>query len=309
MNGVLVIDKPAGKTSYEVVQEARKILKAGKAGHTGTLDPLATGVLPICLNEATKLVQFLSGDSKDYEATLLLGVETDTLDVEGNILSEVHCPVRTEQIEEVLHGCLGRMDQKPPRYSAIKVRGKALYHWARKGVPVEIPPRTVEIHDIALLNVRLPYVTFFVSCSKGTYIRSLCADIGERLGGKACLAGLRRVRSGRFRQEQAVSLEQLRNQREVVLAERWISMVDALAGYSAIAVNEQLAARLKMGHQPFVADMNGNNMPSLAVGDMVKFVLGKETLVAVGEMLHASEMLPLLDTREKIARIVRIFHS
>jgi tRNA pseudouridine55 synthase len=309
MNGVLIIDKPTGRTSYEVVREAQRILGVKKAGHTGTLDPLATGVLPICLNEATKLVQFLSRDSKDYQATLLLGVETDTMDVDGNILSKVDCSVRPEQIEGVLQGCRGRMNQKPPSYSAVKFRGKALYHWARKGVPVELPSRAIEIHNIALLKIQFPYVTFFVSCSKGTYIRSLCADIGERLGGKACLAGLRRIRSGCFREEEAVTLDQLRDHRDIVLGERWISMVDALTGYSTIPVTDELAARLKKGHQPLVADMSGNNMPSLAAGDMVKFVRERETLVAIGEMLHASETLPFLSTGERVARLVRIFNA
>jgi len=307
MNGVVVVDKPQGRTSYDVVQEVRKILNAKKAGHTGTLDPMATGVLPVCINEATKLVQFLSGDSKDYRATMLLGVETDTLDVEGKILSTREPSVREKDIEDALKNCSGIMTQIPPSYSAVKFQGKALYHWARRGISVERPARTVEIRRLTLLNVRLPYVTFFVSCSKGTYIRSLCADLGEQLGCKACLAGLRRTRSGRFLDEEAVSLEDLRKDRAVPEG-RWISMVEALSDYSTIHVDGDLAAKLKKGCQPFMEDFHGNNMPSLAAGDMVRFILGRETLVAVGEMLYASKELPALNRGERFARLVRVFH-
>jgi tRNA pseudouridine55 synthase len=307
MNGVIVIDKPEGRTSYDVVREVCKILKARKAGHTGTLDPMATGVLPVCINEATKLVQFLSGDSKEYRATMLLGVETDTQDIEGRVLSTCEPAVRDGDIEAALKNCLGTMQQIPPRYSAVKVQGKALYHWARRGISVERPARTVEIHRLTLLNIQWPYVTFDVSCSKGTYIRSLCADLGEQLGCKACLAGLRRTRSGRFQERDAVSLEDLKRQGAVPEG-RWVSMVDALSNYSSIHVDERIAAKLKDGHQPFVEDVQENNMPSLDMGDMVRFILRCETLVAVGEVLHASKEWPALDRKERFARIVRVFN-
>jgi tRNA pseudouridine55 synthase len=307
MNGIVVVDKPEGRTSYDVVREVRKILNAKKAGHTGTLDPMATGVLPVCLNEATKLVQFLSGDSKDYLATMLLGVETDTLDIEGQVLSTCEPSVREEDIEEALKNCMGSIKQIPPRYSAVKFQGKALYHWARRGISVELPARNVEIHRLTLLSMQVPYVTFFVSCSKGTYIRSLCADLGERLGCKACLSGLRRTRSGRFLEDEAISLEDLRSHRAVPEG-RLISMVEALSGYSSIHVDKDIAAKLKEGCQPFMEDFHGNNMPSLAMGDMVRFIFGRETLVAVGEMLYASKELPALNMKERFARIVRVFN-
>jgi len=307
MNGIVVIDKPEGRTSHHVVREVRKILNAKKAGHTGTLDPMATGVLPVCVNEATKLVQFLAADSKDYRATMLLGVETDTLDIEGRVLSTCEPSVRAEEIEDVLKNARGTMTQIPPRYSAVKFQGKALYHWTRRGISIELPPRTVEIHRLTLLNVRLPYVTFSVSCSKGTYIRSLCADLGEQLGCKACLAELRRTRSGRFLDEEAVSLDDLRNGKAVSEG-RWVSMAEALSDYAAIPVDEIIAAKLKDGYQPFLEDFQGNNMPSLAAGDMVKFMLGRETLVAVGEMLYAFKEWPALKRKERFARIVRVFH-
>ncbi|MDP2840402.1 MAG: tRNA pseudouridine(55) synthase TruB, partial [Syntrophales bacterium] len=199
MNGVVVVDKPSGPTSRDVVVEVRRALGIRKAGHTGTLDPLATGVLPVCINEATKLVQFLALDDKEYRVTLRLGVRTDTLDTDGRLLTQEEPRVSREQVEAVLNGLKGRRAQLPPRYSAVKVRGKALYDWTRRGIDVEAPAREVEIYDIRIEEVRLPEVTFAVSCSKGTYIRSLCAEAGEALGCGGCMSGLRRTRSGNFR--------------------------------------------------------------------------------------------------------------
>jgi tRNA pseudouridine 55 synthase len=207
VNGIIIIDKPSGKTSYDIVEDVKKTLCARKVGHTGTLDPLATGVLPVCVNEATKLVRFFSTDSKEYKATMLMGVETDTLDIEGNLTAQKKPDVARGDIEDVLKSLAGKIKQIPPRYSAIKFKGKPMYKWARKGINFDIPPRMVEVHQITIEDVKLPYVTFFVACSKGTYIRSLCADIGEKLGCGACLAGLRRIRSGAFCERYALSLE------------------------------------------------------------------------------------------------------
>lgn len=309
MNGVIVVDKPTGKTSFEVVREVQSILGVKKAGHTGTLDPLATGVLPICLNEATKLVQFLTQDTKDYRATMMLGIETDTLDIDGTILSRRDPCIGIADLERVLEDCVGEMGQIPPRYSAVKFQGRALHDWARKGVAVDLPPRRVEILRIELLKVEMPYVTFFVSCSKGTYIRSLCADIGDRLGCKACLAGLRRVRSGRFHEKEAFSIEELRSRGGSLPDFPVISMVDALEGFPAVPVDEGFALRLREGYQPTAGDLAWNNMPSLDAGDMVKFTLACEGLIAVGAMLYASGELPLLATERRAVRIARVFNG
>jgi len=309
MDGVIVVDKPAGRSSFDVVRVVRALPGVEKAGHTGTLDPLATGVLPVCINEATKLVQFLCMDSKDYRCTMLLGVETDTLDIEGDVLAREEVNIGVRDVEDVLKSCTGKIEQVPPRYSALKHKGKTLYSLARKGIDVQPAPRLVEIHRIELLDVRLPYVTFLVSCSKGTYIRSLCADVGERLGTKACLAGLRRLRSGSFHEEEAMSVEELRYRRPDDVACRLISMADALAGMPAVYVDERCAARLRRGHQPTVRDLNGNNMPSLAAGDMVKFVFKSDELVAVGAALHDSGRRALLAPDERAVRIKRIFNG
>lgn len=199
LTGVLVIDKPKGLTSHDVVMEVKKTIKARKVGHTGTLDPIATGVLPLCIDRATRFARFLEGDIKEYIATMKLGEETDTYDLEGGVVSKGDWSSLTRQdILSTLKGFKGRLKQVPPMFSAIKKDGIPLYKLARKGVVVDRRPKEVDIHEIRPIEVTTPYVTFSVVCSKGTYIRSLCFDIGRRLGCGAHLVALRRVRSGRF---------------------------------------------------------------------------------------------------------------
>ncbi len=310
MNGVIIIDKPSGKTSYDVVEDVRKILGLRKVGHTGTLDPLATGVLPVCLNEATKLVQFFLKDSKEYRAAMLLGVETDTLDIEGKIIVRKKPNVNRSDIEGILSGLVGKIEQKPPRYSAIKFKGKPMYMWARKGVVLDPLSRVVEVHQITLEDIELPYVTFFVSCSGGTYIRSLCSDIGERLGCGACLAGLRRVRSGHFVEKSAVSLESVPSQKKKETLERnIISMVDALPGFSAIDIDQKLADRLKEGCQPAVGDLAENHLSFLAFADVVKFVTRGGRLVALARALYSSDQISSLDSEKQLFKILRVFRG
>lgn len=301
MNGVVVIDKPSGKTSHDVVQQVRKALVVKKAGHTGTLDPLATGVLPVCINEATKLVPFFSNDKKEYQVTMLLGVRTDTLDVDGNTMSSCEPRVDSDEIEGALRGFVGKNEQVPPRYSAVKFRGKPLYKWARKGIPVDPDPRTIEIFHLDVLEVALPYVSFRVSCSKGTYIRSLCADVGEMLGCGACLAGLRRLRSGAFFEDMAVSLERLG-------ANHVISMADALPDFPLICVDHHLAGKLREGYQPAVETFNLLHIPFLKAGDVVKITDEQRDLIAVARMLCASEQVAAGDERKQVMKILRVFH-
>jgi len=309
MNGVLIIDKPSGKTSYNIVEDVKKTLCARKVGHTGTLDPLATGVLPVCINEATKLVQFFSMDNKEYRATMLLGVETDTLDIEGKIIARKEPHITKSDIEGVLRGFMGKIEQHPPRYSAVKFKGKPMYKWARSGSTVNPLPRIIEIHQITLEKVEFPYVTFLVSCSKGTYIRSLCSDIGKRLGCGACLAGLRRIRSGHFVEEAAISLENIHGrQKGEILGKKVITMVDALSCFSTIAVDQKLAGRLREGYQPTIGDLADNHVPLLAAGDVVKFVSGGSCLVALARMLYSFDEISLLDSRKQLVKILRVFN-
>jgi tRNA pseudouridine55 synthase len=301
MNGVVVIDKPAGKTSHDVVSDVKKALGVRKAGHTGTLDPLATGVLPVCINEATKLAPFFSLDTKEYCVTMLLGVKTDTQDIEGNVIASVEPQVGSSEVECALNGFVGKIEQIPPRYSAVKYRGKALYKWARKGIPVELHPRSVEISNIDVLEVKMPYVTFNVSCSKGTYIRSLCSDVGDVLGCGACLAALRRMRSGRFVEGAAISLEE-------VDVNNVISMVDALPDFPFIPVDHAFAGKLREGYQPVVETVGLFHIPFINAGDVVMFIDKDRCLVAIAKMLYASDQFSTLDGKTQVMKILRVFH-
>ncbi|MDO9585044.1 MAG: tRNA pseudouridine(55) synthase TruB [Syntrophales bacterium] len=309
MNGVIIMDKPRGKTSHDVVTEVKKTLGAKKAGHTGTLDPLATGVLPVCINEGTKLARFFTMDKKEYRAVMLLGVKTDTYDVEGKIVAEKEPRVGEEDIKRALSSFTGKIEQCPPLYSAVKYQGKPLYKWARKGIHIASPPRSVEIYQLYLEELDLPYVTFKVVCSKGAYIRSLCEEIGEMLGCGACLAGLRRTKSGTYSEDAAVSFAEIgKRDKKEALAARLIPLVDALPDLAAIQVDKAMAEKLKQGYQPLASAMIPYHIPFLADGDMLKFIQ-KRSLVAIAKMLHPSDRLPALDRQEQAVKVLRVFNS
>jgi len=308
MDGVIVINKPAGKTSHDVVLEVKKIMGARKAGHTGTLDPLATGVLPVCMDEATKLAHFFEGDSKDYLATMLLGVTTDTLDIEGQPLMSREPLVGRDDVEKVLRGFVGVIEQIPPAYSAVKYHGKSLYKWARQGVTIDVPSRKVEIYDILLKDMALPYVTFFVSCSKGTYVRSLCSAAGDMLGCGACLSGLHRSRSGSFTHETAIMLEgvSIHEKRETLTA-GMIPLSRVLPDMASVPIDDVLAERIREGRQPTVELLLTNHIPFLAMGDVIKFTQKNSQLVALGRMLYSSGEMKELDSRTQAVKILRVF--
>lgn len=209
INGIINIYKEAGFTSHDVVAKLRGIVKQKKIGHTGTLDPDAVGVLPVCFGNATKLCDMLTDKSKEYRACMLLGETSDTQDASGTILSRTQVNVGEEEVRDAVMSFLGEYDQIPPMYSALKVNGKKLYELARQGVEIERKPRRVEIHHIKIEEINLPRVTFSVGCSKGTYIRTLCVDIGDRLGCGALMETLQRTRVGNFHIEQALKLSQI----------------------------------------------------------------------------------------------------
>lgn len=209
VNGIINIYKEAGFTSHDVVAKLRGIVKQKKIGHTGTLDPDATGVLPVCLGNATKLCDMLTDKSKEYEACMLLGVTTDTQDMSGKVLENKQVSCTQEEAREAVLSFIGEYDQIPPMYSAIKVNGKKLYELARNGIEIERKPRRVEISHIEILECSLPEIHFRVSCSKGTYIRALCADIGDKLGCGAAMKSLIRTRVGTFVIEEAWKLSEV----------------------------------------------------------------------------------------------------
>src|SRR5215468_3415142 len=209
IHGILVLDKPAGMTSASAVDRVRRALGISRAGHGGTLDPIATGVLPICIGAGTKLAQFLLAEDKAYLAEGVLGVETDTLDRTGRVVAERTVAVSRDALAAALAAHLGEQTQIPPMYSAIKQGGVRLYDRARAGEEVERAPRPIRIDRLELLAFEPPRFRIAVACSKGTYIRSLVADLGTAVAAGAHLAELRRVRSGRFTIEQAVTLDRL----------------------------------------------------------------------------------------------------
>ena len=209
INGILNVYKEAGFTSHDVVAKLRGICRQKKIGHTGTLDPEAVGVLPVCLGSGTKLCDMLTDKSKEYEAVLLLGQVTDTQDVTGTVLEEHEVTADEEQAVEAIRSFVGAYEQIPPMYSALKVNGKRLYELARAGKEVERKGRPVEIHSIEILSVSLPEITFRVACSKGTYIRTLCHDIGQKLGCGGTMKSLKRTRVGIFTIDGTLKLSQL----------------------------------------------------------------------------------------------------
>jgi tRNA pseudouridine55 synthase len=209
MNGILIVDKPAGWTSHDVVAKLRGVCREKRMGHSGTLDPMATGVLAVFAGRATRAVEFAEADEKEYIAGLRLGLVTDTGDTTGRAISDAVCGVSPEALEAALADFRGEIDQIPPMYSAIKVKGQKLYELARRGVEIERAPRAVKISRLEIAGRENGDYILDVVCSKGTYIRSLCADIGEKLGCGGCMSSLRRVRAGVFTIEAAHTLDEL----------------------------------------------------------------------------------------------------
>lgn len=209
INGIINVYKEKGFTSFDVVAKMRGIFHQKKIGHTGTLDPDAEGVLPVCLGKATKVCDLLTDKDKEYKAVLLLGQETDTQDISGEIVNQAEVTVSETEVINAIMSFVGYYEQVPPMYSALKVNGQKLCDLARKGITVERKARMVQIHDIKILSVNLPEVEILVSCSKGTYIRTLCDDIGKKLGCFGCMKSLLRTRVDQFVVEEAYTLSEL----------------------------------------------------------------------------------------------------
>lgn len=235
MNGFLNIYKERGFTSHDCVAKLRGILKQKKIGHMGTLDPDAEGVLPVALGKATRLIELFEDDKKAYWVTMLLGVTTDTLDTSGTVAEEREVLCSEEEVKSAIMSFLGEQMQVPPMYSALKKNGKKLYELAREGVTVEREPRKIVIYSISDIRIALPYVTFDVSCSKGTYMRSLCDDCGRVLGCGACMSGLIRTYVGSFRAEDAYRLSDVEKLRdEGKIEEAVLPMTAAFPGMRQI---------------------------------------------------------------------------
>lgn len=250
MHGIINVYKEKGYTSHDVVAKLRGIIGQRKIGHTGTLDPDAVGVLPVCLGKATKLCDMLTDKSKTYEAVLLLGRTTDTQDISGTTIEERSTQtILEEQVVRCIGEFVGNYAQIPPMYSALKVNGRKLYDLAREGIEVERSARPVYIHGIQIKSIELPRVTMEVSCSKGTYIRTLCKDIGEKLGCGGCMEALIRTRVGMFTIEEALRLEDIAQKKEMGQLTDIVKPIDSMfLQYKAVHAKEEVTSLLHNGN-------------------------------------------------------------
>lgn len=255
MNGIINVYKEEDFTSFDVVAKLRGILKQKKIGHTGTLDPKAQGVLPVCLGKSTKVCDLLTDKDKEYEAVMLLGITTDTQDMTGTILSEKTVSCSDENVREAVLQFVGDYDQIPPMYSALKVNGQKLCNLARAGIEVERKARPVHIFEIEILSIALPRVRMRVHCSKGTYIRTLCQDIGEKLGCGACMESLLRTRVADFTLENSYRLSEIEEAVNNGSIDKMIAPTDSVfAKYPGVTIRSEYEKQL----------YNGNRLPVVA---------------------------------------------
>jgi len=270
MNGILNINKPAGMTSHDVVDRVRQISGQRRVGHAGTLDPLATGVLLVCLGQATRVAEYLMASNKAYRAEIRLGVSTNTHDAEGEVMATAEVNLCEEEVREALATFVGSIQQVPPMYSALKREGTPLHRLARQGITVEREARSVEIHNIELLNWTSPLLTIRVECSPGTYIRALARDLGQKLGCGAHLQSLTRLASGHFTLEQAVSLDELAEAFERGDWQKFIHPIDeALLDFEPVVVDAQMEKRIRHGRQVQGPDAPGLRRAYSQNGDLI----------------------------------------
>jgi tRNA pseudouridine55 synthase len=287
ISGVVVIDKPSGPTSFDVVRRVKGLFKVRRCGHTGTLDPIATGVLPICLGEATKIASFVSDGEKEYDAVVRFGAITDTQDAAGRTVETRPLEGLSEAaVKDALAGFVGLLEQTPPMYSARKVDGKRLYELARAGEEVEREARQVHIDEARLVFFRPPDAGIFVRCSKGTYLRTLAHDLGQKLGPGAHLRGLKRVRVGPFGLEDSVALDTLmsaaREGPEVLDRHVW-PLARGLAELAELQLDLPLARRVAHGHPPGPADLSRLRAAPLPRGRKVRLLDPEGRVLAVAE--------------------------
>ncbi len=308
-NGIINIYKEKGFTSHDVVAKLRGILKQKKIGHTGTLDPDATGVLPVCLGKATRLCDMLTDKEKTYKTVFILGKATDTQDISGNVTAETDTEKLRENLTDddiynAVMSFVGEYSQIPPMYSAIKVNGKKLYELAREGIEIERKPRNVKISAINDLKIDYPYVSMEVQCSKGTYIRTLCHDIGLKLGTYGCMTSLERVKSGSFSKENSYTLSQVEKLAEDGNLEEKIIPIDkAFENYKAIYIEEKLNKLL----------YNGNPIPIKMITDTKTNVLENEKNVSFERDIsyrvydYKKEFIGIYKIKDKLLKPEKLF--
>ena len=284
INGLIIVRKEKGYTSNDVVQILRGILKQKKIGHTGTLDPDAEGVLPVCLGHGTKLVEMLTAQEKEYEAVMRLGLTTDTQDISGKVTGTDSSVVTEDMLSNAAAAFTGEYMQTPPMYSAVKIGGQKLYEIARKGKEIDRPARQVMIYSLELTGFAYPDASIRVCCSKGTYIRTLCHDIGQRLGCGACMTALVRTRSGRFTLDGALTLEEIKALvSDDTIMTHILSLEELLSEYPALKVQSETAHRmLRNGNKLLTAELipNGHD-EMLKDSQLVRIYDGDGILTAV----------------------------
>lgn len=288
INGIIVINKPKEYTSHDVVAKVKKILNIKKVGHTGTLDPNATGVLPLLLNTGTKLSKYLIEHDKEYEVMLELGIKTDTADIEGNVIKkeEVNWE-KLNDIEETLNTFLGEQTQIPPIYSAIKVNGKKMYEYARSGQNINIEPRNIQIYKIELQKIdkQKNEINFRVHCSKGTYIRSLCEDIAQRLGTIGYMKELKRTKVGNFTISEAVKIEEIENNKEQIIKEKLISIEKFFESKESIKLNKKQldkflnGVKIRIDKQENICRIYNENNEFIGIGTIEKNFLKRDIIL------------------------------
>jgi tRNA pseudouridine55 synthase len=303
LNGFLNINKPPSPTSHDVVDEIRRLIPETKVGHTGTLDPGATGVLPVAIGKATKVIRFLR-TGKGYRAIMRLGITTDTQDMTGKLISEQKSiSVPEEKVRGIFSKFLGKIEQVPPMVSALKVGGKRLYKLAREGKNIERRPRTVDIYSLKLLSYKPPEITFEVSCSQGTYIRTLCHDMGSALGVGACLRDLVRTRSGLFTLEESHALEECKN--IASLRKLLVTVDQALSHLAQITVQEGIRESVLHGQPP-----KGGGIAKLSLSvqrdELVRIYDSKNQLLAIAKALFAIRDLQNLDRDTVVLKLLKV---
>ncbi|MFQ5881596.1 MAG: tRNA pseudouridine(55) synthase TruB [Candidatus Methylomirabilales bacterium] len=305
--GVLNINKSAGMTSHDVVDVVRRLYRIRKVGHTGTLDPRGTGVLPICVGRATKIAQFLTTADKEYEMVVHLGVTTDTQDADGKVIAEAEVRVTLEEVDAALRRFEGEIQQIPPLFSAKKVRGERLYRMARRGEEVPREPVTVQVYAIRLSFFNPPFVGFWVHCSKGTYARTLCDDLGKMLGCGAHLHHLVRVRAGRFELKDALTLGELK---AVVAAgrgeEALIPVEEALGHLPAVRVLPE-AARLILHGSAVTAGQVVSVPPEVVKGMLVRVLGFRRQLLSLATATLDAGEFTRVEPRRVVLKPVRVF--
>lgn len=308
LSGILLFNKRSGITSYSALDELREVLKLRKMGHCGTLDNFASGLLLVCIGQALKIVQFLESLDKEYLAKIRLGVSTDTYDLQGRTLSSLsNLNLDENRVRKVIESFRGQIWQAPPPYSALKFQGRRLSDYARAGTTIKKEPRKIRINTIDILKLFLPFVDLRISCSKGTYIRSLAHDIGSKLNCGAHLTSLTRTRIGPFKLQDSLDIEKVRrNSNPSKLREYLISMEKALSFLPAIIVTDKFASNIRNGPDLKAKDISSMEK-KFPTGETLCLKNNLNQIIALARALKSSDELSQLDKKDRIIEYIRVF--